>query len=374
MIVTLHDLITAGKEDLTAALAPQGQSVSKTSPTLPTLQLQYLKHQHVNPSVALATLTSANIKDAQRQAVEQAAVLEAKLQSHQQQVAEFAEQTLLAQQRHAEREKQQTQSHLRCNRELESLKCRLADLSCTVPASDRGGQPTLQGQTEATLRLTGLPEEDCESDDHLLQRVQSILDQLPRKVSAEAARRQGRYGSKKARAVVITFASMQDRLDTLRAKAALNKDDSTRGYSIHEILNPEEQMQKNAMWPIFLQAKRDRRRASFRGANLFIDGQLIPGPLQTDPAWDLGQMQMPGLVSNQAFPPLPPALPSMATNPLAQQQNTNFIPSTHHIQQHDTMQIPAIWMPYQQQQAQHAHTVNGRAPLTPLATRPMRPQ
>ena len=182
MILSLHDLITAGKEDLTAALAPQGQSVSKTNPTLPALQLQYLKDQHVNPSVALATLASADIRDAQRQAVEQAAVLEAKLQSHQQQVAELAEQTLLVQQRHAEQEKQRTQNHLQCNRELDSLKSRLADLNCTVSASKRGGQPTLQGQTEATLRLTGLPEEECESDDHLLQRVQSILDQLPRKV------------------------------------------------------------------------------------------------------------------------------------------------------------------------------------------------
>ncbi|KAK9815989.1 hypothetical protein WJX74_007453 [Apatococcus lobatus] len=298
-ISSLHDLLTATKEDVAAALTTQGQSVSRASLTLSALQLQYLKSQDVDPSAALTSLVSTTVHEAYRQVAEEAVVLETTLKSHQQKMAELTEQlekqTLLLQQNHAGNGQIQGLRLSQCNRELDTLKSRIADLNSAVPAADCDGQPTSQEQTEPTLRLTGLSEEEDETDAELLHKVQSVLDHLPRSVCAEAAKRQGRYGGRKARAVIITFASVQDRLGTLRAKAALNKQESTKGYSIHEILSPEEQMQKNAMWQTFLQARKDRRRASFRGCNLYVDGQLVLGPLQTEtPVWDFQQVPMPG--------------------------------------------------------------------------------
>ena len=299
------------------------------------------------------------------------------MQSHQQKISELeeqiAEQTLLLQQKHSDQERLQADRLSQCNRELDLLTRKFADLNCAVPAAGRSGQTTLQGQSEPTLRMTGLADHENETEEELLFTVQTILNKLPRSIQAEAARRQGRYGNK-ACAVIITFASVQDRLDTLRAKAALNRDESTKGYSIHEILSPEEQAQKNAMWQTFLQARRERRRASFRGCNLYIDGQLVPGPLQTDPAWDLQQMSMPGFVSNQALAPMPAASPSVFTNPLAQHHTSRFGPASHNLQHHDAMQMQSAWMPHPQQSQHAIQPMNGSALRTPMATRPMRSQ
>ena len=125
------------------------------------------------------------------------------------------------------------------------------------------------------LRLTGLREEEGETEEELRERVDDVLGKLSSKVSATAAKRQGRPGGRKGRALFVYFATHSDRLAVLRTKAELSKTADARSVSIDVVLSPEQQQQKNMLWPMFVQARHENRRAFWRGCDLFIDGMNV---------------------------------------------------------------------------------------------------
>ena len=77
----------------------------------------------------------------------------------------------------------------------------------------------------------------------------------------------------------------------------LSKQDSTRQLGINEVLTPQQQSQRNALWSTYQQARAQGHRASFLGGCLLYIN---------DQPWDLpGQQQQLGQVAEQYFPPLP---------------------------------------------------------------------
>ncbi len=88
-----------------------------------------------------------------------------------------------------------------CCRELESLReLHRQQSHAAVPPS-----VALMNGHPFTLRCTGLKEEVDETDEELLDKVNSKLDQLSSQAVAVGAERQGRPGGRKSRAVIITF-------------------------------------------------------------------------------------------------------------------------------------------------------------------------
>lgn len=161
--------------------------------------------------------------------------------------------------------------------------------------------PAAEGSSESeqlsVLRLTGLREENDEDSGSLLAKVAEVLDTLPCEVAPSDAVRQGQSDPRKCRAVIITFANSRDRDLVLRKKWYLSKQDSTQQLGINEVLTPQQQSQKNALWGTYQQARKLGHRASFRGGCLlYIDDQ----------PWDLqGQQLQLGQVAEQYFPPMP---------------------------------------------------------------------
>ena len=217
-----------------------------------------------------------------------------------------------------------------------------------------------------------MPEEGEETTERLEQRVHMALERLDVSTDGLSAKRMGRPGGARARPVLITFATAEARSAVLRSKSILNRHEETKAYSINVQLTPPEQHHKNALWQIFLQARKERRRAFFRGCNLFVDNQLVPGPLQAQLHCDQQPMHMPGPVSDQA--PLPMSAYQTETpsrffsNPLA----TNAFP---HASQQQQQQYEPAWtnqpMQPQFQQPFQTQPMSGHFLKTPL---PMRPQ
>ena len=231
-----------------------------------------------------------------------------------------------------------------------------------------------QHRKDHVLRLTGMPEEEGETSERLEQRVHMALERLPVSTDGLSAKRMGRPGGTKARPVVITFATAEARSAVLRSKSILNRHDDTKSYSINVQLTHQEQQHKNALWQIFVQARQAGRRASFQGCNLFVDGQLVPGPLQAQLHCDQQPMHMPGPVSDQASLPMaayPADTPSrFFSNPLA--SNIAF----PHASQQQQQQYEPAWANQQQMQPQfqqpfQAQPMGGHFLKTPP---PMRPQ
>ncbi|KAK9818651.1 hypothetical protein WJX74_009120 [Apatococcus lobatus] len=115
------------------------------------------------------------------------------------------------------------------------------------PDSCRQNQTDLGDAAQPTLRLTGLRESQDETAEDLAGKVQEIMAVLPKDINIADARRMGRPGGKRARAVLVTFASVQDRTNNLRTKAELNKHAGTERISINAELSQEEQAHKNAL-------------------------------------------------------------------------------------------------------------------------------
>ena len=108
-------------------------------------------------------------------------------------------------------EKQQVKAVLEGYKKQADALSRIEELCGTVATAGAGTDVhTFFGKAvKHKLRMTGLQEDEEESQDNLLHKVQIVLDSLPRKVPAVSAQHQGRPGGKRARAVVITFANAQ---------------------------------------------------------------------------------------------------------------------------------------------------------------------
>jgi predicted secreted hydrolase len=78
----------------------------------------------------------------------------------------------------------------------------------------------------------------------------------------------------KALAVIITLASVQDKLTMLRAHKGLQGIQ----LGLDEDLTPAQQAQKQAAWATFKEAKEAGERVYWRGANLYINHKVVNSP------------------------------------------------------------------------------------------------
>ncbi len=78
----------------------------------------------------------------------------------------------------------------------------------------------------------------------------------------------------KALAVIITLASVQDKLTVLRARKGLQ---GTQ-LGLDEDLTPTQQAQKRAAWTTFKEAKEAGERVYWRGADLYINHKVVNSP------------------------------------------------------------------------------------------------
>ena len=136
------------------------------------------------------------------------------------------------------------------------------------------------------------------------------------------ASRQGKTGSRSCRAVIITFATEDERVLILRCKARLSRKEETQNFGINEVLSPEQQQHVHRVWELCHQARQNGMRASIRGYNLFIDGQWVD-PEQIAAHWTAqGQQHQAGLALNP-----PPLLHSLS--PQQHQHTTSLTPLLH---------------------------------------------
>ncbi len=406
-ILTLDHLFEASTEQLLAGFVKHCYKTPKPGLKREELQVLFLKESNVDMDLELSSISSDKRSTSAKHTATRLLDIHDTLLAQKQSFAELLrqnERNALPQLQELDlRTSQLRETVERLEQQAESLKQQRASLDSMIEelksarvASAASGHIPPNKKVEHQLRLTGLQEDEDETQDDLLQKIHSVLHRLPKNLSAISAQRQGRPGGKKARAVVITFATAQERLDVLRTKASLGKNDETRAFSINELLSPEEQQHKNSLWPIFQQARHDGRRASFRGCDLFVDGQRIACPLQAGVPWDQHSSQpgpqaaahplsqpisLPGPPTgpqsypstSQAFQPMPVAStvplytpPSLYTNPLAQSQQpvqAYAAQHMHHAQSHP----PNAWT-HQQLQTQGPLGYMAKSPLA------MRPQ
>ena len=244
----------------------------------------------------------------------------------------------------AQREYQQQVAELeRCTRELHSLKDEFQKLSLQKKAAAPGSVP-LERDTSCSLRCTGLEEGSAEAEEDLLARVNKVLGRLSSQVEATGAKMQGRPGTRKGRAVIITFAMPSDRSAVLRTKAELSKIADLRSISIDVVLNAEEQQQKNAFWSVYMQARQNGQRAFWKGCQLFINGQPAQEFCQpmdpmgyehmNGPNWAQGFTELsPSSYQAQHFPQLPPSMRFQSSC-----FPTSADPSPQHVQ-HQTQHV-----------------------------------
>ena len=216
-------------------------------------------------------------------------------------------------------------------------------------ASNVTDTPAAGCKSVITLRLTGLKEEEKEETDELLRQTAQVLGQLPNAVSSAGAIRQGPPSGNKARAVIITLASEADRAMVLRTKASLGRNDDTRHLSLNEVLNPDQQRQKNALWSVFKDARNQGRRASWRGCHLYIDGGIVPPPSPPPPPPPQVPFPMPTMTSSTQIPGLQSST-NVYSNPLAQSDVPHSYPQQ--IQSQPPYQAQPAWPLQQQQQYQ----------------------
>ena len=187
-------------------------------------------------------------------------------------------------------QEQQTSALQHCQELTDQLAERTQQLPALRQAQDHCGA---HGQAESAntdssfppphrlqLRVTHLPEKRGEDSAELLQAVTDLLATLPRVVEPVAASRCGVSSNREgaARPVHVTLATITDIEDVLRCKAALSKDPETSKISINEVLTREEQAHKQALWGLYVAAKQQRRRATFRRCDLYIDRNLVMPP------------------------------------------------------------------------------------------------
>ncbi len=78
----------------------------------------------------------------------------------------------------------------------------------------------------------------------------------------------------KASAVIITLASVHDKLTVLRARKGLQ---GTQ-LGLNEDLTPAQQAQKRAVWATFKEAKEAGERVYWCGADLYINHKVVNSP------------------------------------------------------------------------------------------------
>ncbi len=167
---------------------------------------------------------------------------------------------------------------------------------------------------------------------------------------AVGAERQGRPGGRKSRAVIIAFGNLRDRSAVLRTKSELSKTAELRCISIDVVLNADEQQQKNALWPMYIQAKQNRQRVTWRGCQLFIDGRDYSGTCAPNASMSYeirGGSNLPDFVGSSSQPSFPTpshyqpsscptSMPFPAPACLSTSHTCPVMPHMHKLQTHCT--------------------------------------
>jgi uncharacterized protein YqgV (UPF0045/DUF77 family) len=135
---------------------------------------------------------------------------------------------------------------------------------------------------EANIRVTGLTMSKGETSKQLMELVQTeLLDMLKvaDRVQVQKVHRQMLSvrldeAIDKASAVIITLASVHDKLTVLHARKGLQ---GTQ-LGLDEDLSPAQQAQKRAVWATFKEAKEVSEQVYWRGANLYINHKVVNSP------------------------------------------------------------------------------------------------
>ncbi len=249
--VTLEAVFTASKEELTALFVSCGLTSPALGLTDTALRIAFLRSYGIDPNLQLTVFVNTTTARQLQQAAEKALARQASLTEVEESLARDRADDARALSETQRNLEQQVERLEESCRELESLR------ELHKQQSNAAGPPSvaLENGHPFTLRCTGLKEEGDETDEELLDKVNSKLGQLSSQAVAVGAERQGRPGGRKSRAVIIAFGNLKDRFAVLRTKSKLSKTTELRCISIDVVLNADEQRQKNALWPMYIQAK-----------------------------------------------------------------------------------------------------------------------
>ena len=388
--VTLEAVLSASKTELPALFSSCGLPAPASGLSLPRLQLSFLRLYGTDPQCDLKVFINTESVHQLQQAAKEATAAQAGFTDLHEKLTRSAELFADALSESQQQYEQQVAKAEQLYKELHSLEAELQKLHCLRNDAAAPCSGPYERDSSCSLRGTGLEELSAEAEEDLLSRVNEVLGRLSSQVEATGAKRQGRPGGRKGRAILITFAMPSDRSAVLRTKSELSKIADLRSISIDVVLNAEQQQQKNAMWPMYMQARQNGQRAFWRGCQLFINGQPYQefcqpmDPMSFDhmngPNW---AQDFPGLSSSSCHAPSLPYLPSaMRFQPSAfptsatpphqhgqhQTQHTNrvaggLMPPVNPLFQHQ--------QPQQQQRRFSSHIPqNFPKPASPLPMRP----
>jgi len=147
---------------------------------------------------------------------------------------------------------------------------------------DQATDADLVNAREANIRVIELTMSKGETSKQLMELVQTeLLDRLKvaDRVQVQKVHRQMPSGrldkaTNKAPAVIITLASVHDKLTVLRARKGLQ---GTQ-LGLDKDLTPAQQAQKRTTWATFKEAKEAGERVYWRGADLYINHKVVNSP------------------------------------------------------------------------------------------------
>ena len=272
--VTLEALLTTSKTDFPALFSSVGLT-APSSATLSALQLAFLRASGLDPNLEVTVFINTATARQLQQAAKEASTVQASLTDLNERLKSSADAALDALSKAQDQVQQQAAKIEQSTKALDTAQAKLQNLhrlqnDAAVPCSAPSG-----GEASCSLRCTGVEEESEETEEALLENVNENLGRLSTQVEAVGARRQGRPGARKGRAIIITFALPCDRSAVLRSKSELSKAADLRSISIDVVLNAEELQQKNALWPMYMQARQNGQRTFWKGCQLFINGQPV---------------------------------------------------------------------------------------------------
>jgi hypothetical protein len=148
---------------------------------------------------------------------------------------------------------------------------------------DQATDADLVKAREANIRFTGLTMSKGETSKQLMELVQTeLLDRLKvadrvqvHKVHQQMPSRQLDRATDKALAIIITLASVHDKLTVLHARKGLQ---GTQ-IGLDEDLTLAQQAQKRTAWATFKEAKEAGERVYWCGADLYINHKVVNFPI-----------------------------------------------------------------------------------------------
>jgi hypothetical protein len=142
------------------------------------------------------------------------------------------------------------------------------------------GEARERSTRACNTRIIRFDKTEGETSQQLLDKVNSqvLQGQMKLAIKAVAAVRQPlskrvetKPGTGRTRAVLVTFATAEDRKVVCQNRVTLK---STR-WGLEEDLTKQQQEQKRASWHMFEKAKAEKKKAYWRGADLYINDTKV---------------------------------------------------------------------------------------------------